>query len=768
MIIMKNSKKWFTLVEIIITLFITSILLIIIINVYPNLISTFTKQKQNLLFQQSAILDNFYLNKKITNSNRVFSEYSTGQLWRYNSKLLFLNKPWNLHYSNIYLWNDNWKIISNAQRQDAKAIVKNDLFYSSFVTVWQDIYFTNPWNHTINKILSWSVVSTVVYWISWTKWYSNTLSWIFSMPTWLAINWNTLYVADTWNSLVRKIDLTSWIISDLAWIKWQSGYNDLETDILWTNNSSVLFDNPTSLVYYSWSIFVSDTYNNRVRKIDLSLWKTFSIIWSDNFWFNSDNLDNKQVLINYPLSIDAVSNWIIFWDVLNWKIRYYNDLTKEVKTLVWIESLWNLSKNIISKYNKNYYNSYIQSYLTGFYFNDLYNSIIYNYTFWDWIIWNSDDKIELFLWNNSSNILNNWDVENDISVLNSNNDLSISDNEIFSKVVGNYVYPISWENYLQAQTFWKYAKWEINFSWNPVDWNKIQYNDKIFEFDDWTLTYDIWNIVIPIWINLDETITNVLTEFKNYKIKSTREWNKIKIVYSDSWNIWNNCVFTWTWINFTFSPSSWKLTWWITLNTGYYSFNFTKNLIQNEKYKLSFYYSSDTNTFWDILNPLLIVNTWTWNVETKIVNSTSKWQKVDIIFNWLWNNQVINFSVKNSLKLNLDNISLVPISNWQNIDISKYDKIKFLNLQSFFVINNNKILLSDFYNKKLYYISFWILNTVISDLYLFDLDSLSLNLKNDYISNSVIDKLAFEIINNWIIYYLWKWDFSLKITNNIK
>jgi len=346
---MNKNKNWFTLIEVIITLVIISVVLIILWGIYQNLISIFWKQKSNLLFQQSVILDNFYLNKKITNSLKILDNYSSGDISKYNSYLTFLNKSWDLFYSVIYLWDNNWKILTWSEKKSWKLIVKNDFFYSSYVQVWNDIYFTNPWKHTINKYSSWSLTSEVVFWTPWIYWYSDSWSWIFNTPTWITSDGNNLYVSDTWNNVIRKIDLSNWNISKIAWIIWKAWYNESETSDSWTLNSEILFDSPTSIYYHNNNLYLSDTYNNRIRRIDLSTSKSYTIIWSDTFWFNSDLWVTHDIYINYPLSLIKTNSWIIFSDTLNWKIRYYEDSTWYIKTLVWWENINNYSNDVFWK-----------------------------------------------------------------------------------------------------------------------------------------------------------------------------------------------------------------------------------------------------------------------------------------------------------------------------------------------------------------------------------------------------------------------------------
>ncbi len=767
---MNKNKNWFTLVELIVTITIITIVFMILLNIAPSFINHFLEQKNKLKFQQSFMLDNFYLNNKITNSFKLLSNYSSWTYKRTNSYLTLANKNWDFPYSFIYLWDNEWKILENWEKK-WKIIVKNTFLYSDYVKVGNNIYYTNPWEHTIYKYDIMLNDSILVYWTKGQYWYNNLDKWLFNTPTWITYDWeNTLYISDSWNNLIRTINIINWNIWKIAWNEFKSGYNKWETKIIWTDLSESLFDYPTWIVFYDNNIYLSDTHNNIIRKIDLLNNKIYTLLWSENRWFNLDNWFSYDLLINWPLALIKVSNWLIFWDVLNWKIRYYNENDDTLTTILWIEKLNNnIIDNKFSKYSKNFFNSYILSHSNWFYFNDSKNGIIYDYNFWNNnIIWDFDDSIVNLLWNLDKNILLNWDIENDIFSVWDNNDLFIPDSELFYKTSDEYFYPISWNAYLSVNTKWKYASWYINFISNMNDWDTLHIWDKIFEFDNGFLNYNLSNVVVPIWTNLSETIDNLKDLLINYDISYSWTWNTIKILSNIIGPSWNNITLSWSSINYHLENFNNKLSWWIEYTNWFFNFGFIKDFLFWEKYKLSFYISSDNIIYSDVINPLLKIQTWTWNIEEKLLYVNDKWSKKEFIIDWIWNNQLINFFVKYWERLYFDWIKIEPIWELQSFNIGDKNKFKIWILNSFFVIDENNIILDNTLDKKLMLLSPSDLFIINDDFSFFDFKSLSLNLKNDYLWNSEIENFKFIYKKNNIVYNIWVNNYNLKISNNIK
>lgn len=133
----------------------------------------------------------------------------------------------------------------------------------------QNIYIADPWNGTIRKIDNNGIINRIA------GVYNNqgfngdggsALSANLNSPTDIEIdNDNNLLIADQWNACIRKVNLSTGIISTIAGTGGVSGYSG-DDGIA----SSSKMSQPISLCIdkSNNNIFVSDWFNNRIRKIN--------------------------------------------------------------------------------------------------------------------------------------------------------------------------------------------------------------------------------------------------------------------------------------------------------------------------------------------------------------------------------------------------------------------------------------------------------------------------------------------------------------------
>lgn len=751
---MKTNKHAFTLIEIVITLVITSLLFLIIAWIYPYLNDTFQKQKENLEFQQSFVLDSFYLNGAVNNSFKILNNYYSWVFQRGNSYITLLNKPQEIHYSVIYLWDDNWDIQA---QEKMKLNIKKIFLYSDFVKIADDMYFTNPGNHTIEKISLGNSKSEVVFWKEGISWYDNTWNWLFNTPTGITTDWENLYVSDSGNNLIRKIHLPSHTISVFAWIYNKSWWNENETSSAWTHRNEALFDYPTAIKFQAGNLYISDTLNNRIRKITGD--SVYTLIGANKTWFNWDIGIAENILIHFPLSLEKISSWVIFGDIWNGKLRFLNEYTQEVKTIFWMETQQQVYWEF-SRYNKSFYNTQIQAYWSWFYFNNWVEGVIYNYNFWpDNKIGTEDDSIFYTLGSGNKNLFSNGSFEkNDL------NDIFFDDNEVFSISWGKDIYPIFWEKYLQIDTRGKTASWMIHFLSNPLDGDRVQIGDKKFEFDDDGI-FQIETIPILLWQNIEETFANTIDEFQNYNISyQIISENKVKVFAKSIWNIWNQTPFMST---IDILPNAGTLLGGVDFwEEEYFDFQIKKLLEVWKKYRLSFYIWAENNILSEILSPVFIAEWLTF--EEKFLNIYDKWAKKEFIIEGDGSDTIF-FQFKKGYQFYIDNIELVAIDDIQDFSNLKDPlSIKLWLLQSFY-IDENKYYFSDIENKKMYFLDSENLTSINDNFSFFDIKALKINLKYDYIWISIIDTLTFWLSNfTNIVYEIWKSDYLLKLSNNIK
>ncbi|CAN1501635.1 NHL repeat [Burkholderiaceae bacterium] len=135
-----------------------------------------------------------------------------------------------------------------------------------------DLYVADANNHAIKKISLTSEASetwagtagTSGTTTSTTSVTVTRLSALFNQPTGIAIDTtnNVVYVSDSSNHTIRKIDITSGTVTTIAGVAGTSGYKNSAT------GSSANFYVPTTLVFTNNALYVTDTRNHAIRKID--------------------------------------------------------------------------------------------------------------------------------------------------------------------------------------------------------------------------------------------------------------------------------------------------------------------------------------------------------------------------------------------------------------------------------------------------------------------------------------------------------------------
>lgn len=266
---------------------------------------------------------------------------------------------WFFSYSNItyaiywesqFLWWDNiwlsawftwdWDFISNKTKLRSPSAV---ISYSG------KLYISDTGNHCIRQVNSSWIVST----LAWLCWSANAsyLEWNwtwsrFSSPNWLAIsaNWLFLYVADSGNARIRKIDLTTWDTSLVAW--WVASYIEWTGSLAW-------FNYPYWLALYNNDLYVADWGFHNVRKIDVTTNVTslvaWSTIWTSWYWYIE--WSGSVAKFNAPKVIDIDSTWTNLYVGELYRVRKIVIATKTTSLVAWsTTTLWDFG-NIDSTTN---------------------------------------------------------------------------------------------------------------------------------------------------------------------------------------------------------------------------------------------------------------------------------------------------------------------------------------------------------------------------------------------------------------------------------
>ena len=132
-------------------------------------------------------------------------------------------------------------------------------------------------------------------------------------------SFGNVYIADGGNNVIRKVDITTNIISTFAGIG-TAGYNGDSISA-----TSAMLNNPNDICFDKFgNLFVADQENNRVRKINASGIIT-TVAGNGIYGYSGDNgqATNAQVWLPWSLAIDDTGNLYIS-DLGNFRIRKVN------------------------------------------------------------------------------------------------------------------------------------------------------------------------------------------------------------------------------------------------------------------------------------------------------------------------------------------------------------------------------------------------------------------------------------------------------------
>jgi sugar lactone lactonase YvrE len=138
-------------------------------------------------------------------------------------------------------------------------------FPTGVTTDGTNLYVTDTWNNTIRKIvISTGLVSTLTgsVGVSGSADGTGTAA-LFNAPQGITTDGTNLYVADTWNNTIRKIVISSGSVSTLAGTAGVIGSTD-------GTGPAASFKQPRAITTDGSNLYVADTNNSTIRKIIIS------------------------------------------------------------------------------------------------------------------------------------------------------------------------------------------------------------------------------------------------------------------------------------------------------------------------------------------------------------------------------------------------------------------------------------------------------------------------------------------------------------------
>jgi len=159
----------------------------------------------------------------------------------------------------------------------------------------------------------------------------------FNSPQGIAVDTSgNIYVSDTNNNIIRKITRDG-TIATIAGRPQIGGYSGDGGPAI-----SATLNKPMGLAFDSQgNLYIADTYNNRIRKVDMATGKIATVAGNGNFPANSttaegigDNKPALQASLYFPhdVAVDAASN-IYIADTINNRIRKVFSSTNTIMTI---------------------------------------------------------------------------------------------------------------------------------------------------------------------------------------------------------------------------------------------------------------------------------------------------------------------------------------------------------------------------------------------------------------------------------------------------
>ena len=143
-----------------------------------------------------------------------------------------------------------------------------------------------------------------------------------------------LYVTDRWNNRIRGIDIAkkkSFLVSGGGEINCSGPCNGYQEGI----KTSARFDSPTGIAISPDDnyLYVSDTANNRIRKVRISDGKTWLLSGSGTAGFNDGSSFAARYNRPFGLTIDYSGDYLYLADSKNHRIRKINTKDGSVETV---------------------------------------------------------------------------------------------------------------------------------------------------------------------------------------------------------------------------------------------------------------------------------------------------------------------------------------------------------------------------------------------------------------------------------------------------
>ena len=218
---------------------------------------------------------------------------------------------------------------------DGGAATKAALNFPSAVVVSEDgtLYIADTWNHRIRRVDSHTGIISTIAGTGQAKFYGDNgpaEKAALNEPVALVLDGKgQLYIADQSNNRIRKIDLTSGIISTVAGTG-ESGYNGdgaVGSDTAFAGPSGLAMDKDGNLV-------IADTFSSRIRKLDVQSGIVEALLGDAGALQYVQGENESSLFLSRPYAIAIDSKGLLFiTDSDNHLVRVWDIEKKEMSLL---------------------------------------------------------------------------------------------------------------------------------------------------------------------------------------------------------------------------------------------------------------------------------------------------------------------------------------------------------------------------------------------------------------------------------------------------
>jgi DNA-binding beta-propeller fold protein YncE len=196
-------------------------------------------------------------------------------------------------------------------------------FPDAIATDGANLYVADTFNHTIRMVvISTGAVTTLAGSAGVFGSTDGTAGARFSFPHGLTTDGPNLYVADSGNSTIRKIVITTGTVSTVAGTAGVSGSTD---------GSSARFNSPQGITTDGVNLYVADTQNNTIRKILISSGVVSTLAGSTGIIGSTDGTAAARFWLPYGITTDGTNLYVA--DSANQTIRRIVSATGVVTTV---------------------------------------------------------------------------------------------------------------------------------------------------------------------------------------------------------------------------------------------------------------------------------------------------------------------------------------------------------------------------------------------------------------------------------------------------